>query len=323
MSNTLNRAINVFRTPLNRVINYLGRLQKRLSREHKTLTIGTKKYNIIRICTDAALIQILKNEGKLNPKIQYLVNCGEGSTYETVSNEHLGAGTFNYVYTLKVHTDKVLRVLKEKHESFMFDEITGLFIQSYMARDVNDGGLGCKNVCKIYEFGYLYGENGDKRIYTIMENLPTSNFIKTILDARKSEDGKKSGLNLKKYFRQLLEGIHCLNSNNYVHLDIKPENFGLDANGSVKIIDFGFARFVQGGSIKVNEINGTPHYMDPNYREKRIISLNSDIYAVGSYFMRLTMIEIFHQRQFICRRCSDYSRYIKIFLLIQILTIIS
>jgi serine/threonine protein kinase len=43
----------------------------------------------------------------------------------------------------------------------------------------------------------------------------------------------------RKYFRDVLKGIHYLHSKGIVHRDLKPQNLLLSASGVVKIADFG------------------------------------------------------------------------------------
>ena len=46
---------------------------------------------------------------------------------------------------------------------------------------------------------------------------------------------------VKRVFRQVVEGVKYMHSLNIVHRDLKLENILLDENKNIKIIDFGFS----------------------------------------------------------------------------------
>ena len=45
----------------------------------------------------------------------------------------------------------------------------------------------------------------------------------------------------KRFFMQILHGVHYMHDNNVCHRDFKPENILLDQNFNVKLADFGYA----------------------------------------------------------------------------------
>ena len=88
----------------------------------------------------------------------------------------------------------------------------------------------------------------------------------------------------KHYFKQMLQGLNHIHMSGYCHRDLKPENILLTNEGTVKIIDFGFATslvgcgngFIEGGIV------GTPNYIDPKILEGRPYKgAPVDVYALG------------------------------------------
>lgn len=73
------------------------------------------------------------------------------------------------------------------------------------------------------------------------------------------------------YFRQLIEGLKFLHTNNVCHRDLKPENILLDDNFNLKIADFGFSTKIDGrdGFGYLKSSLGTEGYMAPEINEKR------------------------------------------------------
>jgi serine/threonine protein kinase len=77
-----------------------------------------------------------------------------------------------------------------------------------------------------------------------------------------------------------------------VHCDIKPDNFLLNEDGEIKLIDFTIARKAAKGMISrmfggTKVIRGTRSYMSPEQIRGQPVDGRSDIYALGCVFYEL------------------------------------
>jgi len=255
-----------------------------------TVKIGNIAYTKQISCNDIELIKRLKEEKRINPEIEnknYVIDCTNKNIY-IVDPKPIGSGTYNNVYSLLgEHDDKIIRVTEvittNKYHHTLQDEIAGLFLQYYISNN-------CRYICKVYEFGYLISD-GVIRVYAILEKL-TEPDIFGINFERKIP---KHNYNYKLIMHQVLEGLKCMNKNNFVHLDIKLENIGIDKDKNAKIFDFGFARYINTNPMTTNDkIFGTGLYVDPEIVYFNKIYLNSDIYSVGNMLNYLYINSEYH-----------------------------
>ena len=77
----------------------------------------------------------------------------------------------------------------------------------------------------------------------------------------------------------LTVSLQYIHQNCIIHRDIKPENLVFDANGYIKVTDFGIAKAYQRENS--NETSGTPSYMAPEVIFKQNHSYEADYYALG------------------------------------------
>jgi len=93
---------------------------------------------------------------------------------------------------------------------------------------------------------------------------------------------------------QMLDGLHAIHKQGYLHGDIKPQNmmihFGEDSGISVKILDFGLADVLPDEvhfgkpNFLVDELFQTPEYVAPELIRGGTASELSDLYSLGQTF---------------------------------------
>ncbi len=96
--------------------------------------------------------------------------------------------------------------------------------------------------------------------------------------------------------KQLLRALEAAHAQGVIHRDIKPQNMLVDAQGFLKVMDFGIARLADSGKGLTMEgaVVGTPDYMAPEQLMGRELDQRTDIYAVGAVlFQCLTGQKLF------------------------------
>jgi serine/threonine protein kinase len=128
-----------------------------------------------------------------------------------------------------------------------------------------------KNVCRVYEFNRLGGV-----AYTSMEFVEGES-LRSVLN-------RFGGLPQRKAVDlalQICSGLKEAHAQGIVHRDLKPENVMIDAQGNVKIMDFGIARSMEAGTRLTGSMVGTPAYMAPEQVAGKPVDYRTDIYSLG------------------------------------------
>merc|ERR1712100_112506 len=83
------------------------------------------------------------------------------------------------------------------------------------------------------------------------------------------------------YTGSLVLVLESLRNRNIVYRDLKPENVMLDAQGYLKLIDFGIAKKLDEHNRRTFTMIGTPHYMAPEVMRGKGYGTEVDIWSLG------------------------------------------
>ncbi len=89
------------------------------------------------------------------------------------------------------------------------------------------------------------------------------------------------------WMESLCLGLAHAHKAGIVHRDIKPANVMVDADGALKIVDFGIARLADSQMTREGVLVGTINYMSPEQILGRPPDHRADIFAVGAVFYEL------------------------------------
>jgi len=122
---------------------------------------------------------------------------------------------------------------------------------------------------------YDYGED-DEVAFIVMELVNGKTLHEHLTQEVKYEIREVGAI-----VRHLLDGIGHAHSEGVVHRDIKPSNIMINADGRIKISDFGIARIDSSNLTQVGDVLGTPHYMAPEQFLGTEIDALADLFSIG------------------------------------------
>ncbi|OQR85371.1 protein kinase [Achlya hypogyna] len=90
------------------------------------------------------------------------------------------------------------------------------------------------------------------------------------------------------YAAEVLCALKSLHSSNIVYRDLKPENVLLDAQGHVRLADFGFCKDLS-DTERTYSFCGSPEYLSPEMIARRGHSLATDMWSFGCFCYELAV----------------------------------
>jgi len=183
--------------------------------------------------------------------------------------EMVGKGGMGVLY--RGHDPKLERdvAVKMMHVDFTGDDTARERFQRE-ARAV--ARLQHRNVVTIHELGDLDGTP-----YIVMEFLSGQD-LEHILKSTTTTLPlvKKLDIGI-----QLCEGLGYAHDQGIVHRDIKPGNVRVLEDGTVKILDFGIAKFAMSSVTQSGTVMGTPSYMAPEQIMGQPVDGRADLFSTG------------------------------------------
>lgn len=202
----------------------------------------------------------------------------------------------------------------------MFQHKKGLYAETYRVKDLNgktrflklinpakldrhqldDNGaiieieiskqLKHHNLCSFVDSGTLL-INGGQQTYLVTEFISGET-----LSQRVNRDENISVYDIKKIAKSVLMALDCMHSNPIpiVHGEVTIQNVMLNLTGGyddLKLIDMGYARFVNQHPVKIDIHNTNMFYLAPE-RFSGVSQVQSDIYSVGVLIYHLLFGEV-------------------------------
>jgi eukaryotic-like serine/threonine-protein kinase len=180
----------------------------------------------------------------------------------------LGSGGMANVYLAEdqeLGRRVAIKILNERHAN------DDQFVERFRREAKNAAGLSHPNIVSIYDRGEAEGT-----YYIAMEFLDGRSLKELIL----SRGPAPVNVSID-YARKILDALRFSHRNGIVHRDIKPHNVIVDAEGRVKVTDFGIARAGASQMTEVGSIIGTAQYLSPEQAKGAPVDQTSDLYSVG------------------------------------------
>lgn len=185
-------------------------------------------------------------------------------------HELIGTGGMAMVYrAYDTIDDRTVAIKILKDEFSANDE----FIRRFKNESKAIAVLNHPNIVKVYDVSF-----GDVIQYIVMEYIDGIT-LKEYMELQGNEISWKEAV---LFTTQILQALEHAHSKGIVHRDIKPQNIMLLQDGTIKVTDFGIARF---SSVETRTMTdkaiGSVHYIAPEQAKGELTDGKTDIYSVG------------------------------------------
>lgn len=183
--------------------------------------------------------------------------------------EIIGVGGMSVVYKAYDNVgDRIVAVKILKDEFLTNDE----FVRRFKNESKAIALLSHPNIVKVYDVSF-----GEKLQYIVMEYVDGIT-LKEYIQKQNAITWNDALL----FTTQILKALQHAHDRGIVHRDVKPQNIILLSNGSIKVADFGIARFSRSDTKTLTDTAiGSVHYISPEQAKGEFTDEKADIYSVG------------------------------------------
>lgn len=186
-------------------------------------------------------------------------------------SEIIGDGGMAVVYKAWDTQDEMPVAIKVLREEYIDNDE---FIRRFKDESKAIAVLSHPNIVKVYDVSF-----GDRMQYIVMEYIDGIT-LKDYIERCGSIDVKDT----IHFIIQILRALQHAHDKGIIHRDIKPQNIMLLEDGTIKVTDFGIARFSKNNTKSMTMTNkaiGSVHYVSPEQARGETTDAKSDLYSLG------------------------------------------
>lgn len=160
----------------------------------------------------------------------------------------LGKGTFGKVFQVKKRSNGKIYAMKVLKKAYIVkqQEVEHTLAERSILRSVNHP----------FMINLRYAFQTETKLYLVLDYVNGGELFFHL-----KKEGKFSEARVRLYAAEIALALQHLHSMSIVYRDLKPENILLDADGHIKITDFGLSKEIPEGTT--HTFCGTPEYLAP------------------------------------------------------------
>ena len=146
------------------------------------------------------------------------------------------------------------------------------FVERFRREAQAAANLSHPNIVAVYDWGQEEGT------YFIVMEFIDGHSLRDVLRAQtRIEASRAAGIGA-----EVANGLSFAHKAGVVHRDVKPGNVLIEANGQVKVTDFGVARADASEALtQTGSVMGTATYFSPEQAQGLVVDGRSDVYSLG------------------------------------------